>query len=59
MDPAPPVIGYGGIFFVFLLGTHIDIRASLLYVGLGFCLVEAGWVEDSTFIENTMQAHRR
>ena len=27
-------------------------------VGLA-CLVEAGRVEDSTFMENTMQAHRR
>ena len=27
--------------------------------GLDFCLDEAGRVEDSTFLENTMQAHRR
>ena len=33
--------------------------AFLLYHRLGFCLVEAGRVEDSTFMENTMQAHWR
>ncbi len=32
---------------------------SFLKRGLGFCLEEAGRVEDSTFMENTMQAHRR
>ena len=30
-----------------------------MYHRLGFCLVEASRVEDSTFMENTMQAHRR
>ena len=31
----------------------------MLYLRLAFCLVEAGRVEDSTFMENTMQAHWR
>ena len=34
-------------------------ETSLLHHRLGFCLEVAGRVEDSTFMGNTMQAHRR
>ena len=47
------------IFNICIIHYIWDEKTFLLYHGLGFCLVEAGRVEDSTFMENTMQVHRR